>query len=253
MTGRTVRIAVSLTLALVLAVGAIGCGDQRTKDAAESESPRPGSEAGPWSGAESIRAKRYCEILAVSPSATGLEVQVYSTFPLNDCPDDLWRGLDPATLAAETGAPFALANGPRYWTIDAVSRTTSDDIERREFGGLAMNRYATVSLPGPQAVSERYMARSVDRKAIMTFFAGRQVYVLIDPEGAEYVMQSWSQQLDAGLDEADLASLGERLALPAGWRFEPRLLDADLVIEFGERPAQVLQDDLLNTYSLMAP
>jgi hypothetical protein len=250
-----------MVVGVAVGAAAVGCGSEPTTSVAERGSSETTLETGasdttvettPTSGRESIRAKRYCEILAVSPSADGLEVEVYSTFPLNDCPDDLWRALDPAVIASDLGAAIALTNGPRYWTIDAVARTTTDDVERRDFGGLAMNRYASVTLPGPEAVTERYAVRQIDRKAIMTFFAGQQVYILIDPRGDEYVMQSWSQQVDTALAEEDLATLGERLALPEGWRFEARLLDADLVIEFGERPAQVLQDDLSNTYSLIA-
>ncbi len=62
-------------------------------------------------------------------------------------------------------------------------------------------------------------------------------------------MQSFSQQVDAGLTEADLATLGDRLNLPDGWRYEARTLDADLVIDFGDQPARVLQDELQNSYS----
>jgi hypothetical protein len=137
--------------------------------------------------------------------------------------------------------------------IDAVSRSTTDDVVRVDFGGLAMNRYATVSLPDPHAVTERYVVRSVDRQAVMTFFAGKRVYLLIDPADAEYAMQSWSQQVDPTLDEDDLATLCDRLTLSDGWRFGSRVLDVNLVVAFGQRPAQVVQDDLSNTYSLVAP
>jgi hypothetical protein len=253
MLGRTLRLVVVVVMAVPLVAGCASDPGDDTSASGQAGTSVPNEPGGAAPGATSIRSQRYCEILALSPTAESLNVEVYSTFPLNDCPEDQWRNLDTAAAAATTGAAIAIANGPRYWTIDAVSRTTTDDIMRVDFGGLPMNRYASVTLPGPQAVSERYVVRSVDRQAVMTFFAGQQVYLLIDPTGAEYAMQSWSQQIDPNLTEDDLAGLGERLALPAGWRFEPRLLGDDLVVEFGERPAQVVQDDLSNTYSLVTP
>lgn len=134
-----------------------------------------------------------------------------------------------------------------------MSRVTTDDVVRRELGGLAMNRYATVEIADRQSAEQRYTAQSVDRQAIMSFLAGSEVYVLVAPDGNQYVMQSFSQQVDAGLTEAGLATLGDRLDLPAGWRYEARMLNADLVIDFGGQPARVLQDELQNSYSQIPP
>jgi len=231
-------------VAVTAVLAAAGCGsDPGGGDPAPGRTPDEGATAA------SIRGDRYCEVLGITPSAAGLTAEVYSTFPLNDCPQDQWQALDPATLPAVTGTPLALLNGPRFWTIDAVTRTSTDDIVQRDFGGLAMNRYATVTVPGLEAARESYVIREVDRRAVMTLFAGREVYVLIDPGGANYVMQSWSHQVDSDLTEGDLATLGDRLVLPEGWQFETRTLTEDLVIRFGNEPAQVVQDDLGNTYS----
>jgi hypothetical protein len=207
-----------------------------------SEASAPGSPS-------SIRAERYCEFLLLSPTPAGLSAEVYSTFPLNDCPATQWEEVDTVAVARSAGVPLAIANGPRYWTIDAVRRTSTDDVVRSELGGLEMNRYATVVLSDPSSVGARYTTQSVDRRAIMTFFAGTPVYVLIGADGTEYAMQSWSQQVEPLLTEADLATLGERLNLPEGWRYEVRVPEADLVIDFGDQPAKVLQDELFNSYS----
>lgn len=235
----------ALATALVLLVTALGCGADTDPTSAATDATT-GVDAAPVS----IRGERYCEVLAISPSDAGLTAEVYSTFPLNDCPDALWQALDPATLTAQTDTPIALLNGPRYWMIDSVTRTATDDIVRREFGGLAMNRYATVSVPDLASASQRYVVREIDRLAVMTVAAGQQTYVLVDPDGATFVMQSFSQQVDPELTEAGLDTLGDRLGLPPGWRYEPRTLTTDLIIEFGDGPAQVVQDEFMNTYSL---
>lgn len=60
-----------------------------------------------------VFAKRYGEVLLVRMSEHGPEATVYNTFPLNDCPADLWDALDADALAREYGAAAALLNGPR--------------------------------------------------------------------------------------------------------------------------------------------
>jgi hypothetical protein len=53
------------------------------------------------------------------------------------------------------------------------------------------------------------------------------------------------------LIEGDLAGLGSRLDLPEGWTFGVETLENDLVIDSTDAPAQVFQDELMNTYSLV--
>lgn len=261
------RVAVALVVStLILA----GCGDDQanstppssaaTSDAAASADVDTDAAQGTQPGVMqpvmpvgSIRGERYCEFLLITPTGAGLVAEVYATFPLNNCPADIWDAADTSEVAASAGVPLAMANGPRYWLIDTVSRVTTDDIVRRDLGGLAMNRYATVEIADFQLAEQRYTAQSVDRQAIMTFFAGSEIYVLVAPDGNQYVMQSFSQQVDAGLTEADLAALGDRLNLPTGWRYEVRVLTEDLVIDFGGQPARVLQDELQNSYSQIPP
>lgn len=198
-----------------------------------------------------MRGLRYCEILLLSRTDTGLVAEVYNTYPLNDCPSDAWTNLDPAAIAAEAGVPLALTNGPRFWLMDSVEKADPETIVTREFGGLAMNRYAQVVIGSPETAGKPYAPQSVDRKAIFAFAAGQTVYVLTSIDGSEYVMQSWSQQRDPTLSEADLATLGARLVLPDGWTYTSRVLTDDLVVDTTLRPAQVLQDELMNSYSLL--
>jgi len=259
--------AAAAVAALVLA----GCGGDQTTtapptsvstDAAITEGPasevdaaqraQPGTGQ-PGMPAGSIRGERYCEFLLITPTGAGLVAEVYATFPLNNCPAEVWDAVDTVEVAASAAVPLAIANGPRYWLIDTVSRVTTDDVVRRDLGGLAMNRYATVEIADRQLAEQRYTAQAVDRRAIMTFGAGSEIYVLVAPDGNEYAMQSFSQQVDSGLTEAALATLGGRLNLPIGWRYEVRVPDDDLVIDFGDQPARVLQDELQNSYSQIPP
>jgi hypothetical protein len=192
--------------------------------------------------------KRYGEVLVVHTGESGPEATVYNTFPLNDCPAELWEKLDAKAIATENGAAAALLNGPRYWLMSGIGKRDRDVLEHKTFGGLEMIKQATVKLasmnPSP------YQPNQVDRKALFTFDAGREIYELIDPDGRRWVMQTWSQTVDPTLSLADLPDLGSRLSLPAGWRYEPRTPTSTLRVDTTNQIASVTQDDLANSYSL---
>ena len=46
---------------------------------------------------DDVFGKRYGEVLLVHRGKSGPEATVYNTFPLNDCPDELWQGLETRT------------------------------------------------------------------------------------------------------------------------------------------------------------
>ena len=175
--------------------------------------------------------------------------QVYNTFPLNDCPVDLWNAIDTDAIAAEHGAGLAVANGPRYWLMDSIEKQGASENPIETFGGLDMYLQATVDITEIGAGAPPYTVVRVDRSALFTFETGSTVFTLVDPDGGVYVMQSWSQQIDPTLDEVGLSGLGERLDLPSGWSYEVRVLDEPIVVDSTGSPATVIQDELKNTYS----
>jgi hypothetical protein len=191
---------------------------------------------------------RYGEVLLVTAGDAGPQATVYNSFPLNDCPAELWSALDPEAIASENAAAAALLNGPRYWLMNAIEKTPQGPRVTKTFGGIEMIQQATVLLssmnPAPYSVNE------VSRHTVFVFNAGEQVYELVDPDGQRWVMQSWSQVADPNLSRADLPGLATRLNLPTGWTYRPRLLISELRIDTTTRPAHVTQDDLTNSYSL---
>jgi hypothetical protein len=52
------------------------------------------------------------------------------------------------------------------------------------------------------------------------------------------------------MSEESLDTLGTKLALPAGWSYRVRVLDAELVVDTTAHIATVLQDEFENTYTL---
>ncbi|TPG33480.1 hypothetical protein [Mycolicibacterium hodleri] len=201
--------------------------------------------------ASSLRGKRYGEVLLITLGADSEappQATVYNTFPLNDCPAELWSRLDAGALAKEHDAAAALLNGPRYWLMDSVEKDMPGEPEIVNFGGIDMIRQATVKLTSMNPAP--YLANIVSRNAVFVFDTGATVFELVDPAGGTWVMQTWSQVLDPALSYDDLAVLGDRLALPSGWSYGAHVLDEQLRIDTSTQDAQVLQDDLTNSYSL---
>ncbi len=192
--------------------------------------------------------KRYCEVLLVHLTGSGLAATVYNTYPLNSCPEDKWAALDPTTIAAANGVPYAELNGPRFWLMNSIAKVRTGGQVVKTFGGIAMIEEATVVLGGSVAAAKvPFTPHTVSRQASFTFAAGRQVYELVDPAGT--VMQTYSQIKDPTLSMADLPGLASLLTLPAGWIYRTRTLTRPLVVATATRAAQVLQDNLENSYS----
>lgn len=240
---RTARYSVAVAAALTLAV--TGCGS------AEESATAPSSTTTVASA--SMRGQRYCEVLIVKPIDGNITADVYNSWPLNDCPADLWTKLDAKAIAAAQGAPTVLLNGPRFWLMDSIDKTDTNTLPKASFGGIDMYRQASVEI-GPLAEAMTpYKPHAVNRNTVFTFDAGRTVYELHGPDGSTYIMQTWSQIVDPELAESDLADLGSRLHPPAGWTYSPRTLSAPLQLVTTTTAAQVLQDDLRNSYSLETP
>ena len=195
-----------------------------------------------------LAGKRYGEVLLVTPGEAGPQATVYNSFPLNDCPAELWSALDPQTIAAENGAATALLNGPRYWLMNAIEKSQQGPQITNSFGGIEMIQQAIVLLssmnPAPYTVNQ------VSRNTVFVFDAGEEIYELIDPDRRRWVMQTWSQVADPNLKREDLPGLADRLDLPEGWTYQPRVLTSELRVDTRTQAAQVLQDNLTNSYSL---
>jgi hypothetical protein len=196
-----------------------------------------------------LSGKRYGEVLLVTPGEAGPQATVYNSYPLNDCPAELWSALDAQAIATENGAATALLNGPRYWLMNSIEKATQGPRMIKNFGGIDMLLQATVLLTAMNPAP--YTANQVNRHTVFTFNAGEEVYELQDPAFRRWVMQTWSQIVDPELSRADLPQLGERLDLPEGWTYQKRVLESPLRIDSATRTALVLQDDLTNSYSLI--
>ncbi len=209
--------------------------------------------------------ERYCEYLFVHtvPNGTGsgakLVGDVWNTFGLNKCPAAQWAASDGTALAALVpGTLVVKLNGPRHWLIDNATITWDSRIDPRggkvrQFPGLKMRFLTSVDVPlsaiANGAVTP-YQEMIVNRRTNFNFSRKYPIHELVSPAGKVYAMQAYSQIKDKALKLKDLAGLGSKLALPAGWKYRTRKLKADLTLKT-KGATTVLQDELENTYQLV--
>lgn len=168
-----------------------------------------------------IRGNRYCELLFQNEDRT----EVWGTQGLNQCPQTDWDGLDLNDIKSLNNATKLIANGPRHFVVNSSLGMDLPDGSTRKFGNLEMRKLATV---GMLDIERNFTEVSVYRNNIWIFKKGEQIYLLIDTDGNEYIMQSYSLILDASMEQSKLSNLEEKLNLPAGWGYETKVLDSEL-------------------------
>jgi hypothetical protein len=206
--------------------------------------------------------ERYCEYLFVhtTPTATGAKLvgDVWNTFGLNKCPADKWAASDKTSLAALfPGTLVVKINGPRYWLINNATITWDSRIDPRggkvrQFPGLKMRFLTSVDVPLSAMATggiTPYAETIVNRRTNFNWSRKYPIHELVSPAGKVYAMQAYSQIVNKTLKLKDLAGLGSKLALPAGWEYRTRKLKKDLTLRT-KGASTVLQDELQNTYQL---
>ncbi|MFE7775398.1 hypothetical protein ACFU5O_16160 [Streptomyces sp. NPDC057445] len=203
-----------------------------------------------------LRNARYGEVLLVSPGEDGgLKAAVYNTLGVNDCPLEQWNALDAGSLAEEFRVPMVYLNGPRYWAIDELT-TWDPKRETVTFGGLQAQLVAEVRIPAevdPDGDRKFYVDTTVERDTEYILAGGRPVHALHAPGDRTYVLQAYSHIVDESLTMDSLATLGERLRLPQGWRYRVHTPAEDVSVRTTGGEAHVVQDELQNTYMLLDP
>jgi hypothetical protein len=198
---------------------------------------------------------RYCEVLAAWRDGLNIVVSVYNTMGHSDCPADEWATLESDAIKEAYALFEARLNGPRYWVLDDITgRGATIGGKSADFGGMEMRLVAQLAMPlwAIDADPPPYTVNEVQRNTTYTYLAGNLVYELISPEGDVYRMQSYSQRVDPTLTIDDLETLGERLELPEGWRYQAQVLTEDSELETNGL-AFMLADELQNAYQKVIP
>jgi hypothetical protein len=249
-TANTARIGVGLkTIGLLAVLVLAGCSKAVPDESAKATVKK----------LENLRAMGYCEVFLIggNPITKNLKAAVYNTSflnnqanPLQSCPADLWAKVDPEALKKQYNMLGVFKNGPRAWVNDWIELPIAPDITTLD--GLQTHWFMTVDLPKDMEVGKKgstaYKPTIGHRNSQMGFLKGQPVFILDDPEGTPWVMQALSQIVDPSVTYEQLAHLGDKLKLPAGWKFRVATLDKDLTIKAIHGDAWIVQDDLENTY-----
>lgn len=193
--------------------------------------------------------QRYCEVLLAKINLLDVSIEAYNTIGCNSCPEEEWNALNTDSLQEKYNSPYARLNGPRYWVLDSISSQTITKSCDFIFGNLATSLVATIPITiNDLTANLAYQLVTVERGTVWYYFKGKPAYILEDPSGRCYIMQSYSQKVDTNLQLEELETLGNRLNLPSGWSYKSVVLENDFFLESQNGLAEVVADDLENTY-----
>jgi len=245
-----------LVLGLLFVAVLIAVGAAQSNDSGCSVHLQDGSTATKMSF-DNIREVRYGEISLICGSGPG-NASMYNTLELNgqtdankdSCPAALWNNVSEDAMAQQFSVPSVWKNGPRFWVVDWIQLPVGTELD---FNGLKARWFAYPTYPpniqslGITAGS--YITTYVKRDSNMTWYQGKPVFMLIDPSGTPWVMQAAAMIVDQNLTYNDLFTLGDKLQMPAGWKYQTKVLTQDLKVKpFSNGTAIITQDSLGNSY-----
>jgi len=200
---------------------------------------------------------RYTEMFQIGGNAItkDLAANVYNTWGLNggdttrdSAPPALLDKIDVKEMAKQFGMLAVYKNGPRLWTLDWIEVEMGKEVD---FGGMKARWVNWLDLRGisTEPGAANYKNITVTRHTKFGFNKGTRVSLLDDPEGNSWCMKSFSLITFPDQNFADIANLGSRLKLPAGWKFRSVVLEQDLILTPDSTgTAHITQDNFGNTY-----
>src|SRR5215469_7673973 len=249
MMNKTIRIGAGRRLIVTLAAGAIAIAALilASLTPAAAQTPDKATPDKAKHMIDGVRDARYCEIIPVVRRGIHLVATVYNTLGLNECPPETWDKITEPAMKKRFNALKVVLNGPRHFVMDSIAAAGDTAGKTVDIEGMGLTARATINVGLADLRSKPYRERTIHRETRYLFRANQPVFLLVRPDGVRYVMQSYAQMIDKSLSYNDLPTLGSRLKLPAGWRYEIMKPDSDLLLG-AQGKATVVQDDLDNTY-----
>lgn len=211
-----------------------------------SPGPIPGASA----MRDNVRGTVWCEVIPVMGTTPESTTEIYTSTVVDDCTVERSNQLDAAKLREQFKVPAVKFNTGRYWVFDRVTLFTAGEV--RDFQGIKAQWAASMTLKDVKNIleSKPYTAALITRDTEWLYLKGKPVYLLRAPDGIVWVMQVYSKAKDPSLSLDNLDQLGGKLQLPAGWKFEVKLLDKDLALQprWASGQAHILWDSLGNAY-----
>jgi hypothetical protein len=202
---------------------------------------KPGVVKGAALISDNARNYEFCEFYVGSgPINANTPLEGYnSTGTSTGCPASTFSTLEPKKLASDIGASIVLLNPPRpnaqkWWVVDKLHAFAAG--ETFDFSGIKAIWVVKMTVGDLEAAAKSsktpYQPLTNRQLSTWTFNKGNQVYLLRAPEGKVYVMQAYTNVEDPSLTYEQLPQLASKLQkLPAGWKYEVKTLDKDLVFD----------------------
>ena len=157
--------------------------------------------------------------------------------------------IDPEKLAKELGVDMVAVNRGRIWTIDEMHYQGG---YVADFHGVKMTWLGLMVAEDLFAQFKNpYLPSLIFRNTNWIWYAGKEVYLLREPNGTVWVLQEYTKDVDPTLTIDTLRDLGKKYKnLPAGWKFETKVLTKELSLDTARSDgwASILRDELGCTY-----
>jgi hypothetical protein len=199
---------------------------------------------------ENVRGTVWCEIAPMVGTPPNAVVHIYNSTFADNCTEERSAALDMTKLASEMGVEKVVMNPGRYWVFDRVTIFSGGELV--DFNGIKAHWAATMTPQDVAAIvgSTPYSVGRIKRDTEWFYMKGKPAYVLRTPEGKVWVLQVYTKVKDSTLSMETLDQLGDKLQLPAGWKFEKLVLKEDLSLQprWSDGSAYIMRDNLGNTY-----
>ncbi len=234
---KTLRYAIGAALALTLCT------------VAQAQTIHPGPIKGERYSVDNVRGMVWCEITPITGTPPNVTVQIYNSTGVDNCTEERAAQINRSKLAAQLGLSRVSVNAGYYWTMDKVSALTAG--ETFDFDGIKARWDAQMTPePGPPQPRGSYATFKILRDTEWLYRRGSAVWLLRTPDNRVWVLQAFTKAKDQTLSIDTLDTLGKKLKIPDGWRFEKRTLTKDLSVKPRRSSgyAHVMHDDLGNSY-----
>ena len=225
---------------------------------AQSITLKPGAIEGKELYLKKARDYAYCEIAPVMGTPPAVVAQFYNTTlttgKTGGCPAKAFAAIDGKALAAAVGGLQVYMNptpqtARRHWVMDQLWVFKTG--ETVDFMGVAANWVASMSPEQMKAgLAAPYTGAQINRESKYLYAKGSTVFLMHDPDGKTWVMQSYATEVNKDLTFKKLPKLGSMLHLPTGFTFEAKKLTKDLTIDprLSAGVAHIVRDDLHDVY-----
>jgi len=216
---------------------------------AQAQTIHPGPIKGEHFSVDNVRGMVWCEITTTTGTPPNVTVQIYNSTGVENCTEERTAQIDPIKLAAQLGVSKVFVNAGYYWVMDKVSAFTAG--ETFDFDGIKARWDAQMTPEVGQSQSRGfYVAFKIIRDTEWLYRKWSTVWLLRTPDDKVWVLQAFTKAKDPTLSMDTLDTLGEKLKIPDGWKFEKKTLTKNLSLEprRSNGYAYVMHDDLGNSY-----